>query len=519
MPGTKVHQILGGFVSWKSRLDGVMGQPLPGIMAKVLDEDSTVARLSVGARLGPYRIEAPLGAGGMGEVYQALDTRLDRAVAIKIMHQQFSERFEREARAIAALNHPHICHLYDVGPNYLVMELVEGETLANRLKRGALPLLLALQYGSQTAGALAAAHAKGIVHRDLKPGNIMVTKSGVKVLDFGLAKSQRDETLTQTNAVIGTPKYMAPEQREGKECDARTDIYALGLVLREMAADFPPHVAHVVERCIADDPDERWQAASDVRNELEWTASSPAITVTALATRSRAPLLGWIAAGALLIGLGIILAFVHFRETPPAAQPVRLQIPVPDGMSLYNFPVAISPDGRRVAFRAGGTDSPRRLWIRELDSLELKPLPSTEVSILTPPGPPPFWSPDGRWVAFVAGGKLKKVEISGGLPQTICNGESFGGAWNRDGVIILGVDGAGLSRCPAMGGPAAPVTVLAPGETAHVWPQFLPDGRHFLYSRIAPEKTSVFVGSLDAKPAEQEMKPLLCMANLASLAT
>ena len=233
---------------------------------------TTVEPLVPGTHLGPYRIEAQLGAGGMGKVFRAIDTRLGRAVAIKTCLEQFSERFHREALAISALNHPHICTLYDVGPNYLVMELVEGETLTARLKRGKLSIEQTIQYGSQIADALAAAHAKGIIHRDLKPGNIMLTKTGIKVLDFGLAKSPQDESLTASHLVMGTPAYMAPEQREGRTCDERTDIFALGLVLQEMTAAkldiLPPQLAHVIERCLAPDPDSRWHAAADLKLEL-----------------------------------------------------------------------------------------------------------------------------------------------------------------------------------------------------------------------------------------------------------
>ena len=249
--------------------------------------DSTVTMLTPGAQLGPYQIEAPIGAGGMGSVYRAVDTRLGRKVAIKICAQQFSGRFEREARAISSLNHPHVCTLYDVGPNYLVMELVEGETLAARLKKGRLPMAAVLRYAAEIADALAAAHALGIIHRDLKPQNIMITKSGVKVLDFGLAKSPTDQTLTATRVVTGTPAYMAPEQLEGKECDARSDIYALGLVLYEMATgkrlqqgqppsmeSLPPQSAHVIERCVQSEPENRWQSASDVKPELEWAGKT-----------------------------------------------------------------------------------------------------------------------------------------------------------------------------------------------------------------------------------------------------
>jgi serine/threonine protein kinase len=250
---------------------------------------ATQTRLAPGVQLGPYKIEALLGAGGMGEVYQAVDTRLGRKVAIKISAERFNGRFEREARAIAALNHPNICTLHDVGPNYLVMELVEGESLAARLRKGALPMDLVVEYGAAIAQALSAAHAKGIVHRDLKPANIMIASSGVKVLDFGLAKSHlEDETLTATNAILGTPAYMAPEQWEGRKSDTRTDIYALGLVLYEMSAgkrlprgELPSPessasaLARTIRGCLAQDPDKRWQSAADVGIALNWALDNP----------------------------------------------------------------------------------------------------------------------------------------------------------------------------------------------------------------------------------------------------
>jgi serine/threonine protein kinase len=283
--------------------------------------------MTAGAQLGPYRIESRIGAGGMGQVYRAVDTRLNRSVAIKIAQDQFGDRFGREARAIASLNHPNIATLYDVGPNYLVMELVDGDTLANRLKRGALPLDHVLRYGVQIADALAAAHAKGIIHRDLKPGNIMLTKTGVKVLDFGLAKTQTDETLTQSHVVMGTPAYMAPEQQQGQEADARTDIYALGLVLREMATGkrseemegFSSHFVHVVRRCLEPDPAERWQAASDVKKELEWTAMNQPPAARASSSR-----LAWIVA-ALAIA-GVLAVTLLRRESAPALGPTQFTV-------------------------------------------------------------------------------------------------------------------------------------------------------------------------------------------------
>jgi serine/threonine protein kinase len=299
--------------------------------------DVTVEQLAPGATLGPYRIDALLGAGGMGQVYRATDSRLGRTVAIKISREQFSARFEREARAIAALNHPHICTLYDVGPNYLVMELVEGETLAARLHKGRLALPDVLRYGAQIAEALAAAHARGIVHRDLKPGNIMLTKSGVKILDFGLAKiaSSTEGTLRLSRVVMGTPAYMAPEQLEGRECDARTDIFALGLILSEMAtgqrgsvSGLPPNISHAVEQCLERDPENRWQSASDVKAELEWTAKTPLPT----APSKQVPFWIWALAAALsVLGFLVGIWFMHSRQGPqPSPAMTRLALNPPE---------------------------------------------------------------------------------------------------------------------------------------------------------------------------------------------
>ena len=468
----------------------------PAIQAAAqLPEDSIVTGLATGACLGPYRIETKVGEGGMGQVFRAVDTRLGRAVAIKILSGRFSGRFEREARAISSMNHPHICTLYDVGPNYLVMELVEGETLAARLKKGALPIQQVLEYGAQIAAALSAAHAKGMVHRDLKPGNIMLTKSGVKVLDFGLAKSHQDETVTATRAVMGTPAYMAPEQREGKECDARSDIYALGLVLYEMAAGrrlsqgqpslmegLPSQFAHVIERCLESEPENRWQSASDVKRELDWAGKTQ---VTTQATESRKGLPRWVwavAVGVLVLWLGWTVA--HLRQpvarTRTLEQPlVRLDVDLGPGVSLGRSPgndgaaVILSPDGTRLVYV-----SQARLFARRLDQPKNTELAGTEGAFA------PFFSPDGQWVAFFAGGKLKKISMEGGSAIALCDAPTAqGGSWGEDGNIIAALSSVtGLSRIPSAGGMPTRVTELVQGEVTHRWPQILPGGKALLFT-------------------------------------
>jgi Tol biopolymer transport system component len=475
---------------------------------------STVASLTPGTRLGPYKIECPLGSGGMGDVFRATDTRLGRSVAIKTSQEQFSPRFDREARAISSLNHPNICTLYDVGPNYLVMELCEGETLAARLKRGKLSIQETLRFGLQIADALAAAHAKGITHRDLKPGNIMLSKAGIKVLDFGLAKSQQDATLTGSRMVMGTPAYMAPEQRNGKECDVRTDIYSLGLILHEMATGkrweqgqpppldtLPPQLAPVIERCTAQDPDDRWQSARDVKAVLELAGKSqPA----AAGERKRGVPVPWVIGGLATL---VTLAFgaVYFREIYPPAPNLR-------SLSFLIFPSekvefleaalpAISPDGEKLAFGGVGADGKQRLWVRPLSSLAAEPVLGTEGVASV------FWSPDSHSIGFFAGGKLKRSDLNGGPPRVLCDAaEAYrpGGTWNREGSILFSSnDREGLYRVPATGGEPSRVTALSPArqETLHAWPQFLPDGQHFIYLAQSerPENTGVYIGSLDSK--------------------
>ena len=493
--------------------------------------------LSAGTRLGPYEILAPLGAGGMGEVWKATDTRLDRIVAIKTSKRKFSERFEREARAVAALNHPNISQLYDVGPNYLVMEFVEGETLAARLERGALKLDQTLALAIQITGALAEAHSKGVVHRDLKPGNIMIGKSGVKVLDFGLAKIERrvtDEeqtgTITAKGTVLGTVQYMSPEQAQGKEADARSDIFSFGLVLYEMITGKrafegsnptsiiaailereapglePEGLNRVVRACLAKDPADRFQTACDLKRAIEWSASgdgaTPLFEGVAEPGGARRLWLGWSVAAVLAVGLATV-SFLHFREKPPApAVPMRFQIQAPENTTLGPL-IKLSPDGRKLAFIAGG-----RLWVHFLQSGESRDLTTAAGT--------PFWSPDSRYIGYPEATtlKLKKIEATGGPPLTVTDlrGPWGGATWSQGDVIVFSDRAVGLLRVPASGGVAVPITAFDPArrETDHDFPSFLPDGRHFVYTRRSSDltKSAIYLGSVDAKPEQQSSKPL-----------
>ncbi len=543
--------------------------------------------LESGTRLGPYEILASLGTGGMGEVYKARDTRLDRTVAIKVLPRHLSassesrQRFEREARTISQLSHPHICALYDVGhqdgTDYLVMEYLEGQTLAERLARGPLPFDQTLRCGVEIADALDKAHRNGIVHRDLKPGNVMLTTSGVKLLDFGLAKAferpldaaGREQAaagqhpkakdaltalptvvgspaLTQEGTILGTFQYMAPEQLEGREADARTDIFALGAVFYEMATGrkafagasqaslissimtsepqpisqaqpfSPPALDRIVAVCLAKDPDARWQTAHDVRLQLDWlarggSASAALPAAPAKPRRSRETVAWAVAALALVAALWTRLDST--RRPAPAAAPIRFSVWPPANTAFETVgpanvgPVTVSPDGRHLVFSASGTDGLRQLWLQPLDSLSARPLPGTEN------GSFPFWSPDSRAVAFFSFGELRKVEISGGPTVTVCAApDGRGGSWSRDGVIVFAPGPFGpLYRVLAGGGASEPATRIDATHlvTTHRWPHFLPDGRHFLYyagshaSTGLPNNT-VFLGSLDSK----ESRPL-----------
>ena len=493
---------------------------------------------SAGDKLGPYEIVAPIGSGGMGEVYRASDTRLSREVAIKVSAERFSERFEREARAIAALNHPNICTLHDVGPNYLVMELVEGETLAERIARGPIPLEEALPIARQIIDALDAAHEKGIVHRDLKPGNVKVTPGGVvKVLDFGLAKvggalvaapSDNSPTLTvaaaqtQAGVILGTAAYMAPEQAKGKPVDKRADIWAFGVVLCEMLrgkklfdgetvsetlagvlkeqpdlSGIPARVRPLLERCLEKEPKKRLRDIGD---------AMVLIAEPAAASAARPSRLAWLAAGLLFViaAAAAPFAIIHFREKPPVVQPYRFQVLAPEKVK-FDIYAALSPDGRRLAFTATGPDQGGlRIWVRDMDTLEARPLPGTESAGSV------IWSPDSRYIAFGVGQQLKKIAVDGGPPQTLCDSATAigSGAWSKNGVILFGGRGEGaIQQVSEAGGVPHPVTDLL-GTTFHAFPSLLPDGRHFLYlgSSLNP---GIYVGSLDAKPNEQPTQQLI----------
>jgi hypothetical protein len=501
--------------------------------------------LAPGTRLGPYEIREPIGAGGMGEVYKARDTRLDRTVAIKVGAAQFSERFEREARAVAALNHPHICTLHDVGPDYLVMEYVEGKPLT-----GPLPMEDVLRYGIQIADALDAAHRKGIIHRDLKPANILLTKSAIKLLDFGLAKLTRpaataDATvtraLTKENAILGTLQYMSPEQLQGKDADARSDIFAFGCVVYELITgrrafegdnaasiisavmtaqpapppEAPPPLDHLIRTCLAKDPDERRQTIHDVLLELRWLAGASGQSIAAAPAPRRARIslhLGWIAATLLAI-CTIALAWIHFREPPAPARKVHFTIDAPDKATFTPVRFAtpeISPDGSRLAFSASLSTEAPRVWVRPLDSNTAQPLAGTDSASY------PFWSGDSRYLAFFAEGKLKRIAVSGGPAETVCSAPAGrGGTWQGglDGVIVFGATNhEGLSRVRARGEDPVLITKLdsARKEISHRVPSFLPDGRHFLYvaANEQPENDRVLIGDLSAAPGTPG-KPLM----------
>ncbi|HET7348754.1 MAG TPA: protein kinase [Acidobacteriaceae bacterium] len=473
--------------------DSESGSKLLDQSAENLLMGKTGSRVEAGSQLGPYRIKALLGEGGMGQVFRATDTRLGRSVAIKVL-KEWTGRFERESRAIAALNHPNICTLHDVGPNYLVMELIVGETLAARLKRGKLSVEQALPLGIQIANALAAAHAQGIIHRDLKPANVMLTKTGVKVLDFGLAKSTTDPSQSAQGLVMGTPAYMAPEQFGGAGADSRTDIYALGLILREMLIGrnsdvwegIPPALERTVKRCTADEPDERWQSVRDLQWELESIAAAPAPAATRSRRKALLPALGLLGVLAAALGAALLL------RNPHTAQPVALlNVLLPEKSRVLSL--TVSPDGRAIALVLV-KDGQQQIWVRELDALQLTSLEGTAGALN------PFWSPDGRSIAFFADAKLKKIDRSGGPVQTLCDAlGATGAAWSPGGDILLaGLEG--MERVsPAGGAPSRlPENVGVQGS----YPYFLPDGDHYLATR----QDGIWLGAMRS-PGKRQIVP------------
>ena len=476
----------------------------------------------------------------MGKVWKARDTRLNRTVAIKKSNSRFNERFEREAQAIAALNHPHICALYDVGPDYLVMEYVEGQPV-----KGPLPLPEALELAGQILDALDAAHRKGITHRDLKPGNILIGKScGVKVLDFGLAKFERAQAadagagaetqtqpLTEEGILLGTPQYMSPEQIEGQEADARSDIFAFGLVLyelitgkrafsgktktsviasilkeqpqpiRELQPLTPPALERVVETCLEKDPDRRWQSAREVKHALAWIGYASPAASTARPSKL------WMGVAAVAAVIAIASAGWAFwpKHTAP---PIVTRFPVPPpANSEFGEALAVSPDGHKLAFTATGPAG--GIWVRDLDSLDARLLPGTQNTLEV------FWSPDSRYLGFGAGNQLKKIDISGGPPQTLTEGAGMAGsgAWNQEGVIVYGAIPGPMRRVSDSGGVPVDLTPAVRGAVVAATgiPSFLPDSRHFLYFLAAAQLDvwGVYVGSIDAKPDQQPAKPLI----------
>ena len=520
--------------------------------------------LASGTKLGPYQIESPLGAGGMGEVYRALDTRLDRAVAVKILPEHLSQspeakqRFDREARAISSLNHPNICVLHDIGhqngTDYLVMEFLEGETLADRLLKGPVPVAQILKYGADICEGLDRAHKSGVVHRDLKPGNIMLTKSGAKLMDFGLAKSVpamaaassssltmelttpvATHPLTAQGFVVGTFQYMSPEQVEGKEADARSDIFAFGSVLYEMATGkrafegksnlsvasailekepepittlqpmAPPALEHVVRGCLAKNPDERWQSAGDIARELRWIASggSSQTNIPALARRPthRWERFGWMAL------VAVLLAAVFWFATRPQSTPRMVQafLTAPTGTSFefngdFSGPPVLSRDGSRIVFSARTGKEATSLYVQSLDNAIATKLDGTQNGAF------PFWSADGKFIGFFADGKLRKVPVGGGPVTVLADAPGGrGGAWSPDNTIVYTPDFRdSLWKVNANGGAAERLTTLdAPRHTTHRWPSFLPDGKHFLFfatnhSGTGPDQNGIYLGSTDS---------------------
>ncbi len=506
-----------------------------------------------GTRLGPYEIVSRIGAGAMGEVWRARDTRLGRDVAVKVLSSELAHdarlrvRFEREAKTISQLNHPNICTLFDVGDDYIVMELLDGKSLAERLDQGPLPLSDVIRYGIQLAEALAKAHRESVIHRDLKPGNIMLTKSGVKLLDFGLARSTvipaaEDGTtaklpLTQEGVVVGTFQYMAPEQLAAEQTDARTDIFSLGAVLYEMTTGrpafqgktrtsligaiitgeprpirelqplIPPALEHVIAKCLQKDPDDRWQRAADVAEELRWIGNAGSTVGEAAPVKRWRPkreALAWsIAVIAVLAAVGGGL--LQWRNRP-VAEPVRLSIPGTTSEYAQALLPVVSPDGRNILFYASARDGDTRLpalWVRSMVTGEARALAGTASTVQ------PFWSPDGRSIAFFREGKVVKLALAGSGAEVVAAGRGLagGGSWGADGTILYSDLSGGIMRVRAEGGTAQSITKPAAAGEIHAHPHWLPDGRRFLFVAIATrgrrgQQHKLYVGDVETGEAK-----------------
>jgi Tol biopolymer transport system component/predicted Ser/Thr protein kinase len=497
--------------------------------------------IAAGHRFGPYEVVEYLAEGGMGEVWKALDTRLDRVVAVKISKEEFTERFEHEARAVASLNHPHICQLYDVGPTYLVMEFVEGSLL-----KGPLPLDRAIQYGCQMLEALDCAHRKGITHRDLKPSNIMVTRQGIKLLDFGLAKRhitllrQDEDTVTRGfsdhGKISGTLQYMSPEQLQGRAVDPRSDLFSFGCVFYEMlsgrkafdgdtAASIiaaiidrepaPIRVSagldRVIRRCLDKDPDQRFQNALDLRFALQWSADKEVARDVSMQTRRR-----WMAASAGALVVGATGGWALSRRLAPRPERVmRFDIGLPDPSTVFATNpggVALSPDGTMAAFTASISGS-TSIWLRRLDEPAARKLTGTDAAAQ------PFWSPDSRFIGYVAAGKIMRVEAAGGSPVALNDSPGFGGGtWTNDGRILFG-SRTGLLQMPEGGGPLRPFTTanLEGGEYGHAFPQALPGGQVlFLCRSRKAELVGIYGTTLQDPKTRVRILPITSTALSAS---
>jgi serine/threonine protein kinase len=533
--------------------------------------------LPSGTKLGPYEVQEPLGAGGMGEVYRARDTRLGRDVAVKVLpthlaaDSELRQRMEREARSISSLNHPHICTLHDVGSqdgvDYLVMEYLQGETLADRLHRGPMPLQEALKIAIDVADALDKAHVNGVVHRDLKPANIMLTKSGAKLMDFGLAKpapgmgaaaaagpstpttptmtvaafANAASNLTQKGTVVGTFQYLAPEVLQGAEADARSDIFSFGCVLYEMVAgrrafegksqfsvlgaildhepewlsairpDLPSRLDEIVRRCLAKSPEQRYGCMHDVKIQLQEVTETAPERPAATATASPVSKVPWLIAAAAVLA-AVTIAALYFAHTPKPPAVIRSSILPPPGTGFVTMlpssgPPVLSPDGTRLAFAARDAKGKILLYVRPLNATQAQALDGTDGAMY------PFWSFDSRNVGFFASGKLKKINADGGPPQNLCDvGNARGGAWSQDGVILFTpTTTQPLMRVSAAGGNPEPATELdvARSENSHRWPEFLPDGKHFLFwarSSKGPHEDYLYTGELGSLHAKMLLK-------------